>query len=98
MPKITVNSSLQEYSFELNGEDSVLVASEKSMSNAIPIGCRGGGCGLCKIKVSSGKYLSNRMSKAHITEREALQGYALACRIYPLSDLKIEIIEKFNKQ
>jgi ferredoxin len=98
MPKVTVKSVLQEQSFELNDEDSLLVGSEKAMSKAIPVGCRGGGCGLCKIKVLSGEYLRNSMSKAHITEREALQGYALACRIYPLSDLKIEIVEQIDKR
>ena len=55
MPKVTVSSALQEQSFELNDEDSLLVSSEKAMNKAIPVGCRGGGCGLCKIKILSGE-------------------------------------------
>ena len=58
----------------------------------IPVGCRGGGCGVCRIRVHSGEYEAKKMSRKHIPEEEQAQGMALACRIYPRSDLGIEVL------
>lgn len=57
---------------------------------AINIGCRGGGCGVCKIRILSGAFEAKRMSKAHISEGEQRQGFMLACRVFPRTDLVIE--------
>ena len=56
---------------------------------AIMIGCRGGGCGVCRVRVLAGDYRTERMSRAHVTEAEEQAGYALSCCLYPLSDLHI---------
>lgn len=37
-----------------------------------------------------GQYDSKRMSRAHISEQDEADGIALACRIFPRSDLLIE--------
>ncbi|GLR64549.1 hypothetical protein GCM10007878_19870 [Marinospirillum insulare] len=66
------------------------MAMAKLSQRAIHVGCRGGGCGLCKVKVLQGDYQTKRMSKAHISEEEAAMGFALACRLTPLSDLELE--------
>lgn len=58
---------------------------------AIPVGCRGGGCGICKIKVVSGDFVTGKMSKKHVTDNEGSQGYTLACRAFPRSDLVFEV-------
>lgn len=58
----------------------------------IPVGCRGGGCGICRIKVSQGDYDCQRMSSVHVNAEELQQGYALACRLYPKSDLDVEVL------
>nr|WP_275941904.1 2Fe-2S iron-sulfur cluster-binding protein [Pseudomonas lactis] len=68
----------------------LLMGMEKACQNAIQVGCRGGGCGLCKIKVLQGEYQTKRMSRAHISEEEQALGFALACRLTPLSDLIVE--------
>lgn len=68
----------------------LLMGMEKLCQNAINVGCRGGGCGLCKIKVLQGDYQTKRMSRAHISEDEQALGFALACRLTPLSDLVLE--------
>ena len=31
----------------------------------IPVGCRSGGCGVCKVEILSGDYTSKKMSRAH---------------------------------
>lgn len=55
----------------------------------INVGCRGGGCGVCRVVVLDGRYQTKRMSRRHVTEDEQAQGYALACRLLPCSDLVI---------
>lgn len=76
--------------FWLPQGESLLMGMEKACQHAINVGCRGGGCGLCKIKVLQGDYQTKRMSRAHISEEEQALGFALACRLTPLSDLVIE--------
>jgi ferredoxin len=68
----------------------LLMAMEKVCQHAINVGCRGGGCGLCKIKILQGEYQTKRMSRAHVSEEEQALGFALACRLTPLSDLVVE--------
>ncbi|MDF1802083.1 2Fe-2S iron-sulfur cluster binding domain-containing protein [Thalassovita sp.] len=57
---------------------------------AVRVGCRQGGCGACRVKVIKGEYTTAKMSRAHVTEEEEAEGFALACRLYPQSDLEIE--------
>lgn len=61
---------------------------------AIVEGCRGGGCGICRIRVINGEYTRGVMSKAEVTEEDAAQGYALACKLTANSDLEIEAVGK----
>lgn len=58
----------------------------------IPVGCRGGGCGICRIRVTKGNYHCQKMSQAHVNEQELEDGIALACRLYPESDLDVEVL------
>lgn len=62
------------------------------MLDAIPVGCRGGGCGICRIQVLDGDYEAKKMSRKHIPEQDQARGIVLACRIYPRSDLHIEVL------
>lgn len=64
----------------------------KPMLKAITVGCRGGGCGVCRIKVEAGDYELKKMSRKHVTEEEQASGVALACRVFPVSDLRIEVL------
>lgn len=63
----------------------------------IPLGCRGGGCGVCKIAVLKGKYETRRMSQCHISNDDLQHGVVLACRIYPESDLELRVIGPMKK-
>ncbi|PCD01416.1 2Fe-2S iron-sulfur cluster-binding protein [Halopseudomonas pelagia] len=71
-------------------EQSVLRAMEIQGKRCLPVGCRGGGCGLCKVQVISGEYQCGPMSRKHVPDAALACGEALACRLYPLSDLTIE--------
>lgn len=76
--------------FQCAEDQVLLIAMERMCVNAIDVGCRGGGCGVCKIRILKGEYECKRMSKAHISETEQQQGFVLACRVFPRTDLEIE--------
>jgi ferredoxin len=75
----------------------VLVALERArgfgrlpgLSRKLPVGCRRGGCGICRARVVKGEYTFSPMSKAHVSEAEAAEGLVLCCSVYPLSDLSL---------
>lgn len=79
-------------SFTCNEGQSVLKAMEQRGLECVPVGCRGGGCGYCKIRVVDGEFECGKMSKAHVPPEAIEQGEVLACRIYPLTDLIIECL------
>jgi len=63
----------------------------------IPVGCRSGGCGVCKIQVLSGEYTSKKMSRDHVSAKEESQGIVLACRVFPVSDIELSVIGHLRK-
>ncbi|WP_417227493.1 2Fe-2S iron-sulfur cluster-binding protein [Amphritea sp.] len=76
--------------FSCREDQALLIGMERRNAAAINIGCRGGGCGVCKIRILSGEYETKRMSKVHVSEEELQQGFVLACRVFPRTDLEIE--------
>ncbi|TDG14061.1 2Fe-2S iron-sulfur cluster binding domain-containing protein [Seongchinamella unica] len=64
----------------------------------IPVGCRGGGCGICRVRVLSGSYEAKKMSIKHITEEDMVGGIVLACRVYPRDDLEVEVLTPPDSQ
>jgi ferredoxin len=70
---------------------------ESADCKAIPVGCRGGGCGVCKIEVVSGGFEHKVMSRSHISEEDQCQGRVLACRIMPTSDIELRVIGGFKR-
>jgi len=63
----------------------------------IPVGCRSGGCGVCKVKILSGDYRSKKMSRDHVTEDEERQNIVLACRVFPQEDISLSVIGHLRK-
>lgn len=64
----------------------------------IPAGCVNGGCGVCKIRVLNGTTeVLGPVSRAHVTESEAAQGYTLACRVGPTCEVTLEVAGKMIK-
>lgn len=86
--RIQVVNRNQEYL--CRDDKSLLVGMELQNTQAIEVGCRGGGCGMCKIRILDGEFEKKRMSRAHISEAEEGEGFALACRILPRGDMVIE--------
>jgi len=61
----------------------------KNLPRRLPVGCRRGGCGVCRVRVTVGSYRSDAMSRAHVSAEDEAAGLVLACCIYPLSDLSL---------
>jgi ferredoxin len=84
--------------FECDNAQSVLEGMMRSgnqaeaVCKAIPVGCRGGGCGVCKVEVISGEFNHKMMSRSHISEEDQACGRVLACRISPISDIELRVI------
>lgn len=56
-------------------------------------GCTGGGCGVCKMRLTSGQVAHGRSSAAVLSEEEKQEGCFLSCQARPLSDLTIQLVE-----
>ncbi len=80
--------------FACSEEDNVLKAMEQLRRKGIPVGCRNGGCGVCKVRVTEGHCVKKKMSRAVLSAEEEAQGCVLACKIYPRSDMKVDVVGK----
>lgn len=68
----------------------VLLAMERLGRKGIPVGCRGGGCGICRVQVlEGGAFRTLKMSRAQVSEADEAAGICLACKLLPESDLTI---------
>lgn len=88
--RFTITVAGSGAAFPCCGDQRLLVAMEQARQSALPVGCRRGGCGVCRIRVLDGVYDTTPMSAAHVTEEDKAQGYALSCCVFPRSDLVVE--------
>lgn len=73
--------------FACAGDCAVSIAMKHAGVRGTMIGCRGGGCGVCRVRIVAGDYRTTRMSREHVSEADEAAGYALGCCLYPQSDL-----------
>jgi ferredoxin len=78
--------------FRCNGDSNVLAAMEHSRCTGIPVGCRNGGCGACKVHVTEGQYLKGKMNRAVVSAEEEAHGCVLACKLYPHGDITVKAL------
>jgi ferredoxin len=67
----------------------VLAAASRARYMAIVEGCRGGGCGVCRIQILSGRARFRKMSRAQVSEADQAAGIVLACCVYPETDMAV---------
>ena len=84
-------------SFDCAAHESLLTGMLRLGRKGIPAGCVNGGCGVCKVQVSEGSYTKRKMSRAVISADEEASGCVLACKIYPQSDLRVEVVGKMAR-
>jgi ferredoxin len=83
-------------SFLCNVDKSVLGGMEALRRKGIPVGCRSGGCGVCKIRIEKGAVRRGPTSRAHVSLDEEAEGVALACRCFPEADLELSVLGKMR--
>jgi len=93
--RITIENNEETYA--CSDRKNLLLGMESLGRRGIPVGCRGGGCGVCKIQVTSGTYHKRKMSRTVISETEEAEHIVLACRCTPTSDLTLKVLGKMEK-
>lgn len=84
--------------YDCDERETVLNGMARLGRKGIPLGCRGGGCGVCKVQVTSGDYCQSRpMSRQHASADEQAHGVVLACCIQAHSDLSLKVVGKLHK-
>lgn len=73
------------------GESLCQGADKAQRGQALFHGCRGGGCGVCKVYVLSGQYQSRPQSSDALSPLQQADGMALACCVEPMSDMVIRL-------
>jgi ferredoxin len=66
---------------------SLLQAIEAGALTTLSIGCRNGGCGICRVRVLSGTYEKGKMSRKFVSVAAEQERVALACKVYPTGRL-----------
>jgi Na+-transporting NADH:ubiquinone oxidoreductase subunit NqrF len=49
---------------------------------------------VCKVRITSGEYRTQKMSRAYVTHEEERDGVVLACRAFPQSEIHLEVLGK----
>lgn len=80
-------------SFLCHESTNVVVGMTRRGAVGVPVGCRGGGCGVCRTQILSGTYTTKVMSRAHVTAEDIAAGVVLACRVFPTSDLVVRPLD-----
>lgn len=70
----------------------VLEAMEAAHCHGIPVGCRNGGCGACKVEIVEGDYSVRKMNRAVVSADEEAARRVLACKVYPRADLVVRAL------
>lgn len=70
----------------------LLAAMEQACCHGIPVGCRNGGCGACKVAVTAGRYSTRKMNRAVLSAAEEADGCVLACKTFPQEDIVVHAL------
>jgi len=84
-------------SYRCSPQETLLSGMEKLGKKGIPVGCRGGGCGVCKVEITEGSYTKRVMSRAYVSAEEEAAHCVLACRVKPTSDIRLRVLGKMAK-
>ena len=97
MERYEVHIENTREAYRCAADRTLLGGMEALARKGIPVGCRGGGCGVCKVRIESGSVRAEKMSREHVSVEEQAQGYVLACRAYPTSDVRLAAVDKLAR-
>lgn len=97
-PKVSVLVTQTGERYPCATSESLLQGMLKLGRKGIPAGCVNGGCGVCKVRIIEGQVKPlGPVSRAHVSADEEAQGCTLACRVAPLTAVRLEVAGKFEK-
>ncbi len=97
-PKVTVEIVQTGESYACATNENLLKGMLKLGRKGIPAGCVSGGCGVCKVRVVSGQVQScGPVSRAHVSADDEAQGITLACRVTPVTAVRLEVTGRLIK-
>ena len=84
-------------SFDCFPHENLLTGMLRLGRKGIPVGCVNGGCGVCKVEITSGDYVKRVMSRDYVSVEDEAAGRVLACRVKPSSDITLRVLGKMAK-
>jgi 3-phenylpropionate/trans-cinnamate dioxygenase ferredoxin reductase subunit len=97
-PKGAVRVAQTGETFPCAHDESLLQGMLRLGRKGIPVGCVNGGCGVCKVHIMEGRIKSlGPVSRAHVSVEEEAAGFTLACRVAPVTAVRLEVTGKFEK-
>lgn len=78
--------------FRCAADVNLLAAMEHACCHGIPVGCRNGGCGACKVSITTGPYTTKKMNRAVVSAAEESEGCVLACKTFPQGDIVVHAL------
>lgn len=91
MPKLTVVPN--DVTVDVAADETILEALYRQ-GYAYRIGCRRGGCAICKVDLLEGEVMYNRpIADKVLTDDERDEGICLSCRAVPTTDIVISLRE-----
>jgi ferredoxin len=97
-PKVRVYVTQTDETYLCATNESLLQGMLRLGRKGIPVGCVNGGCGVCKVHVLEGRCRTQGpVSRAHVSAAEEAHGFTLACRVAPLTPVRLEVVGKLEK-
>jgi CDP-4-dehydro-6-deoxyglucose reductase len=91
MPTLTVVPN--DVSIDVKADETILDALYRH-GYAYRIGCKRGGCAICKVDLLEGEVTYNRpVAEKVLTDEEKAEGICLSCRAVPTTDIVISLRE-----
>ncbi len=76
------------------GDDETLLRALSHAGLRYRVGCKRGGCGICKVQLKLGEVRYERpIADSVLTDDERVEGICLSCRAVPLTNIVIELQE-----
>ena len=76
------------------GDDETLLRALSRAGLRYRVGCKRGGCGICKVQLKLGEVRYERpVADSVLTDDERVEGICVSCRAVPLTNIVIELQE-----
>jgi 3-phenylpropionate/trans-cinnamate dioxygenase ferredoxin reductase subunit len=97
-PKVSVRVEPTGETYPCALEESLLQGMLKLGRRGIPVGCVNGGCGVCKVRIVEGEVRAlGPVSRAHVSAEEEAYGITLACRVAPVTPVRLQAVGRLAK-